>query len=585
MDRMEGCDIMKKLLISIIITLFLFIPGIKAINVNDEGFINKDGVLFYSGPNYSGNHVLNTLDTGDIIKILDNNLVASNDSTRCTAGFYKIKFYWESNKKTYEGFVCADKISFNIDTTKYAEEFASSGIPESYWTKLTLLKDNHPNWKFTGYKTNLNWEDAIAAESQVGISYIQSSNPIYLSLDEGSYNVSTNTYNQMEAGGWYAANKQTVAYYMDPRNFLNEINIFMFENLGYNASLQTKEVIESIFAGSDLLQYADYYIQAATYDGNNISPVSLAARSRQELVSGDGKISNSANGNGKINGISYYNFYNIGAFSSCEDPIFCALDFAKGYDENYTSYNRPWTDPIKAILEGAKYIADGYINVGQNTLYLQRFNVTSNNTYSHQYMTNTEAPYSESKSSYNAYKKINKLDSTIEFLIPVYENMPTTAASLPVSVDQSAINNMKNNNSFTDIISKSGYTDNDQYITNINLGTTAAHMIAAIKSSGGDVIITTDGRNISGQEKLGTGDVATIKTNGQEKSYRIVIRGDANGDGEIDAVDYVKVYKYIMGGSSLDGSYAIAADVNNDGTVDAIDYVKLYKYIMNGGTL
>lgn len=576
---------MKKLLISIIITLFLFIPGIKAINVNDEGFINKDGVLFYSEPNYSGNQVLNTLDTGDIIKILDNNLVASNDSTKCTAGFYKIKFYWESNKKTYEGFVCADKISFNIDTTKYAEEFASSGIPESYWTKLTLLKDNHPNWKFTGYKTNLNWEDAIAAESQVGISYIQSSNPIYLSLDEGSYNVSTNTYNQMEAGGWYAANKQTVAYYMDPRNFLNEINIFMFENLGYNASLQTKEVIESIFAGSDLLQYADYYIQAATYDGNNISPVSLAARSRQELVSGDGKISNSANGNGKINDISYYNFYNIGAFSSCEDPIFCALDFAKGYDENYTSYNRPWTDPIKAILEGAKYIADGYINVGQNTLYLQRFNVTSNNTYSHQYMTNTEAPYSESKSSYNAYKKINKLDSTIEFLIPVYENMPATAASLPVSVDQSAINNMKNNSSFTDIISKSGYTDNDQYITNINLGTTAAHMIAAIKSSGGDVIITTDGRNISGQEKLGTGDVATIKTNGQEKSYRIVIRGDANGDGEIDAVDYVKVYKYIMGGSSLDGSYAIAADVNNDGTVDAIDYVKLYKYIMNGGTL
>ena len=575
----------KKILISIIITLILFIPDIKAVNVNDEGFINKDGVLFYSEPNYSGNKVLDTLDTGDIVKITDNNLIASNDSTRCTAGFYRITFYWESNKKTYNGYVCSDKIIFNVDTTKYAEEFASNGIPEIYWTKLTLLKDNHPNWKFTGYKTNLNWEDAITAESQVGISYIQSSNPIYLSLDEGSYNVSNNTYNQMEAGGWYAANKQTVAYYMDPRNFLNEINIFMFENLGYNPSLQTKEVIESIFAGTDLLQYADYYIQAATYDGNNISPLSLAARSRQELITGDGKISDSANGNGKINDIAYYNFYNIGAFSSCENPIFCALDFAKGYDENYTSYNRPWTDPIKAILEGAKYIADGYINVGQNTLYFERFNVTSNNTYSHQYMTNTEAPYSESKSSYSAYKNIGKLDSTIEFLIPVYENMPATAASLPVSVDQTAINNMKNNSSFTDIISKSGYTDNDQYITNINLGTTAAHMIAAIKSSGGDVIITTDGRNISGQEKLGTGDVATIKANGQEKSYRIVIRGDANGDGEIDAVDYVKVYKYIMGGSSLDGSYSIAADVNNDGTVDAIDYVKLYKYIMNGGTL
>lgn len=576
---------MKKLFISVIVTLFLFIPNIKAINVNDEGFINKDGVLFYSEANYSGKQVLKTLDTGDVIKVLDNNLVASTDSTRCTSGFYKIKFYWESYKKTYEGYVCADKITFSIDTTKYAEEFASSGIPESYWEKLTLLKDNHPNWKFTGYKTNLNWEDVITAESQVGISYIQSSNPIYLSLAEGSYNVSDNSYNQMEAGGWYAANKQTVAYYIDPRNFLNEINIFMFENLGYNSLLQTKEVIESIFAGTDLVQYAEYYIQAATYDGNNISPVSLAARSRQEVVLNDGKITDSANGNGKINGATYYNFYNIGAFSSCKNPILCALDFAKGYDENYTSYNRPWTDPIKAILEGAKYIADGYINVGQNTLYLQRFNVTNKNTYSHQYMTNIEAPYSESISSYNAYKAIDKLDSTIEFLIPVYENMPDTQSALPVSVDQSEIDNMKNNSSFTDIISKSGYTDNDQYITNINLGTTAAHMIAAIKSSGGDITITTDGKNISGQEKLGTGDIATIKANGQEKSYRIVIRGDANGDGEVDAVDYVKVYKYIMGGSTLNGSYSIAADVNNDGVVDAIDYVKLYKYIMNGGTL
>lgn len=574
----------KKIFVSIVITLFMFIPSIKAVNINDEGFINKDGVLFYSDANYSGNKVLNTLDTGDIIKIIDNNLIASNDSTKCTSGFYKITFYWESNKKTYSGYVCADKITFSVDTTKYAEEFASNGIPELYWTKLTLLKDNHPNWKFTGYKTNLKWEDVITAESQVGISYIQSSNPIYLSLSEGSYNVSDNTYNQMEPGGWYAANKQTVAYYMDPRNFLNEINIFMFENLGYNASYQTKEVVESIFAGTDLLQYVDYYIEAATYNGNNISPVSLAARSRQELII-NGKISNSANGNGKINDVAYYNFYNIGAFSTCSDPIACALDFAKGYDENYTSYNRPWTDPMKAILEGAKYIADDYINVGQNTLYFQRFNVTSSNTYSHQYMTNIEAPYSESKSSYNAYKEIDKLDSTIEFLIPVYENMPVASSTLPVSVEQEVIDNLKNNTSFAEIISNSGYTDNDQYITNINLGTTAAHMIAAIKASGGDINITTDGKSISGQEKLGTGDIATIKLNGEEKSYRIVIRGDVSGDGEVDAIDYVKVYKYIMGGSSLDGSYSIAADINNDGTIDAVDYVKLYKYIMNGGTL
>ena len=149
-------------------------------------------------------------------------------------------------------------------------------------------------------------------------------------------------------------------------------------NLGYNPESQTKEVVENIFSGTDLLQYSDYYMQAATYDGNNISPISLAARSRQEVVLPGGKLSDSANGQGKINDVVYYNFYNIGAFSTCSNPIECALDFAKGYDENYTSYDRPWTTPEKAILNGAKYIANGYINVGQNTLYFQKFDVENN---------------------------------------------------------------------------------------------------------------------------------------------------------------------------------------------------------------
>ena len=362
----------------VLLCLFIIVPKAKAIKVNDSGYINAQGVLYYSEPNYKGSKVLDTLDTSDKVKVVDPTLIPSTDTTRCSGGFYKVSFYWESyNKKTYTGYVCADKITFNVNTSKYQNEFASANIPEIYWEKLALLKEAHPNWKFTGYLTNLDWNSVISHESVVGISYIQSSNPIYLSLDSGSYNPSNNTYYQKEAGGWYAANKETVAYYMDPRNFLDEINIFMFENLGYNAGYQTKEVVSNIFNGTDLAPYADYFMQAATYDGNNISPVSLAARSRQEVVLSGGKLIDSANGNGKLNGTVYYNFYNIGAFSSCANPIECALDFAKGYDENYTSYNRPWTTPEKAILNGAQYIANGFINEGQNTLYFQRYNVTS----------------------------------------------------------------------------------------------------------------------------------------------------------------------------------------------------------------
>ena len=560
----------------ILLCLFVVIPKVKAVSANDTGYINAQGVAFYSEPNYNGNQVLISLDTSDKIKVVDPTLVASNNTSRCKTGFYKISFYWESyNKKTYVGYVCADNITFNVNTSKYATEFANANIPEIYWEKLTLLKEAHPNWKFTGYLTNLDWNTVIKQESVVGISYIQSSNPIYLSLDSGSYNPSTNTYYQKEAGGWYAANKATVAYYMDPRNFLDEINVFMFENLGYNASYQTKEVVSNIFSGTDLLQYADYFMQAATYDGNNISPVSLAARARQEVVLPGGKLSDSANGKGKLNGVVYYNFYNIGAFSSCANPIECALDFAKGYDENYTSYNRPWTTPEKSILNGAKYIADGFINEGQNTLYFQRYNVTSKNTYSHQYMTNVAAPLSEAVSSYNAYNSIGKLNSQIEFLIPVYNNMPNSASSLPTAVNQTEIEELKKDTTFSEVMKKTPYQLNTGYISNINIGTTASKMISTIKAAGGNASITTDGKSISGNEVLGTGDIVKISANGEEKSYRVVINGDANGDGKITAVDYVRIKNEIMGNGNLIGSYSLAADVNNDGKITAVDYVNV----------
>lgn len=563
-------------LLFFVLPFVVFMSNTKALSKDQVGYINAKGVLFYSEANFRGNKVLDTLDTGDQIKVVDPTLIASNDSNRCSNGFYKVSFYWESyNKKTYTGYVCANNINFSVDTSKYATEFSNASIPESYWEKLALLKDAHPKWKFTGYDTGLKWEDVIRAESVVGISYIQSNNPIYLSLDEGSYDPSTNTYYQKEAGGWYAANKQTVAYYMDPRNFLDEINIFMFENLGYNSTYQTKSVVNNIFKNTDLLQYSDYYISAATYGGNSISPISLAARSRQEVVIAGGKLSDSANG-AKFKDKNVYNFYNIGAFSSCDNPILCGLEYA---------YNRNWTDPATAILEGAKIIASGYINEGQNTLYFQRWNVTRNNTYSHQYMTNIQAPITEGEATYNAYASIDGLfDNEIEFVIPIYNGMPSQASKLPTEVDNAKKEEINKNNTLGKVITGSGYIDRGEYITGIKVNTTASSVINSIKNNGGTASISANGKNISGSEKLATGNIINIKANNESKTYRIVIAGDVNGDSKISAVDYVFVKNYIMNSSSLEGANKIAADVNNDGKISAVDYVNIKNYIMGSNS-
>ena len=117
-----------------------------------------------------------------------------------------------------------------------------------------------------------------------------------------------------------------------------------------------------------------------------------------------------------------YNFYNIGATSSA-NPIANGLKWAK----SGSTYQRPWNTPEKSILGGAQYLGEKYINAGQNTMYLQRFNVKSNGTYSiytHQYMTNISGAASEAASTADAYQSLGIAAHAKTFVIPVFNNMP-----------------------------------------------------------------------------------------------------------------------------------------------------------------
>ena len=97
-------------------------------------------------------------------------------------------------------------------------------------------------------------------------------------------------------------------------------------------------------------------------------------------------------------------------------------------------YLIPWDNKEKAITGGGIFIGSSYIHLGQDTLYLQKFHVTSNTNeelFWHQYMTNILAPYSESRSIYSGYVNTGMLDNSMTFIIPVYENMPTLSTPNP----------------------------------------------------------------------------------------------------------------------------------------------------------
>jgi len=51
--------------------------------------------------------------------------------------------------------------------------------------------------------------------------------------------------------------------------------------------------------------------------------------------------------------------------------------------------------------------------------------------YGHQYQQNVSAPYTESLDVYDAYEELGILESNFNFIIPVYENMPSIASEKP----------------------------------------------------------------------------------------------------------------------------------------------------------
>ena len=138
----------------------------------------------------------------------------------------------------------------------------------------------------------------------------------------------------------------------------------------------------------------------------------------------------------------YYNFYNIGSYASSDGTavtngakyaMWGKDPDAQEISEFEASILLPWDTPEKAIEGGALWIASGYIDAGQDTLYFQKFDikVDGSELYTHQYAQNIMMAYSESRRYYNSYNNIGMLDQGFEFIIPVYENMPEGYGYLP----------------------------------------------------------------------------------------------------------------------------------------------------------
>lgn len=354
-----------------------------------------------------------------------------------------------------------------LNDAEFEAMMNTQGFPESYKPALRTLHAKYPLWQFEAFQTGLDWETVISKEAVYAKNTIQSTAYQWIASDTKSYDYVNDKAVVVDGSNWVTASNQAVRYYMDPRNFLDETQIFQFECQSYEKKYQLPSVVQAMVVGTPLAgnfsytdvngnalvkSYVDAFMDAADY--SSVSPYHLVSRVKQEIlrsVNGAYIFSDSVTGT-KKGYEGYYNFYNIGAFDSATgSAIENGLKYAQVGGTNAAlnaSMMIPWNSPYKSIVGGARYLGEAYIMRGQDSVYLQKFNVTSKSTYSHQYMTNVQAPFSESKKLRAAYygngTTTNYLNMPIVFRIPVYKNMPAQVAISPNNMDANSKKNFNN---------------------------------------------------------------------------------------------------------------------------------------------
>lgn len=464
------------------------------------------------------------------------------------------------------------------------------GFPESYKPYLRKLHEQHPKWIFTAQKLGVDWNTALKEECVVGRNLVHSSAlASWKSMEKGAYDFNGGYWYGLD-GSWVAASKEIIMYYMDPRNFLNDTYIFMFENQSYDPSYQTESGVKTILADTFMsgsytcpdtkkkYTYSQTFMDAAKKSG--VSPYHLASRCRNEQG-----INGAPQSLGTVKGYeNYFNFFDIQAYAT---STMTAAEMGCKYAKTTNpTYLLPWTNQYKSIVGGSIFLGTGYITKGQDTLYLQKFDMVDggNGLYYHQYMTCVFGQANEAISLKNAYSQ-DILNSAMEFKIPVYNNMPDKLCPKPTSSGD--------NNNYLKSLSVSGTSISPKF------DKFTASYTATVKAEVSSVTVNANplgkSAKVSGNGKvsLKTGEntvkVTCTAASGVKRTYTIKItrkaasqtlqQGDVNGDKYLTVVDALLMLRYNAGKTQLDPAQLKRADMNGDGKVDVIDALTLLKKI------
>ena len=102
-------------------------------------------------------------------------------------------------------------------------------------------------------------------------------------------------------------------------------------------------------------------------------------------------------------------------------------------------------------------------------------------------------------------------------------------------------------------------------------------ILDSLDVSNTELMVTNSKGNTVTNNNSSIGTNSTIKTN--SKSYKIVVLGDADGDGVIDSSDLLKIVKYLKGKTTLTQEQVRASDVKRDNSIDSSDLLRIVKFL------
>ena len=582
----EVNELMKKMIsyiLSFAVAASMAASCLTASAANMTGSCTADVLNVRSGAG-TGYSKAGTVSYGDSLTILSETTDSSG------AKWYKISC------GNVTGYVSAAYVQLTSSGSQSSSDadfesyMAKQGFPESYKPYLRKLHEQHPKWIFTAQKLGVNWNTALKEECVVGRNLVHSSAlASWKSMEKGAYDFNGGYWYGLD-GSWVAASKEIIMYYMDPRNFLNDTYIFMFENQSYDPSYQTESGVKTILADTFMsgsytcpdtkkkYTYSQTFMDAAKKSG--VSPYHLASRCRNEQG-----VNGAPQSLGTVKGYeNYFNFFDIQAYAT---STMTAAEMGCKYAKTTNpTYLLPWTNQYKSIVGGSIFLGTGYITKGQDTLYLQKFDMVDggNGLYYHQYMTCVFGQANEAISLKNAYSQ-DILNSAMEFKIPVYNNMPDKLCPKPTSSGD--------NNNYLKSLSVSGTSISPKF------DKFTASYTAKVNAEVSSVTVNANplgkSAKVSGKGKvsLKTGEntvkVTCTAASGVKRTYTIKItrkaasqtlqQGDVNGDKYLTVVDALLMLRYNAGKTQLDPAQLKRADMNGDGKVDVIDALTLLKKI------